>query len=198
MRRAALFAAVLALAWPAIARADQESGNRAYVAASQHGNCYARSIPSRDYGTQGRTRTYIVAERDEPDREIARFDWFAPQIRLECNVENANGRTGVSVVQIGPWPRGSAADNAMLAFAFYWNGVLLRSYSTLDIAGRPDNVHASVSHYTVVEEIVGYEWRGEGNHYNFIIRTTDGRTLTFDAGSGTLLSTEQTSSSDVP
>ena len=66
---------------------------------------------------------------------------------------------------------------------FYRDGVLLRRYSTLDIAGRPENVRASVSHYEVIGEIAGYAWL-DGNRYAFAVRTVDGRVLRFDAGTG--------------
>jgi hypothetical protein len=53
----------------------------------------------------------------------------------------------------------------------------------LEIAGEPDNVSQSVSHYTVVEEVLGFRWV-RGNEYVFEVRTTDRRTLAFDAVSG--------------
>ena len=185
----AVFAAIALLCTAPLAAADEEASNIAYVAASQYGNCYARSVPSAGYGTAGETLVYAVNARGGADGEAARYNWFAPQMRLECNVAGADGTIGHSIVQIGPWPRGDAADADTLALAFYWNGERVRRYSTLDIAGAPGNVSASVSHYTVIEEIVGYGWR-DSNRYSFVVRTTDGRTLTFDAGTGLLLSTE--------
>lgn len=187
MRRLITYAAtLLALSIAQPAHADDEASNRAYVAASQYGNCYAKSIPSEGYGTAGQTHVYSV-ERDA-DRLVQTYDWFAPQLRLECNVSGANGGpVGLSIVQIGPWPRGREANAEALALAFYWNGELMRRYSTLDIAGEPDNVSASVSHHTVIEEIVGYTWR-DGDMYTFTIRATDGRTITFEASSGAILS----------
>ncbi|NJK42400.1 MAG: hypothetical protein HC937_01200, partial [Aquincola sp.] len=56
------------------------------------------------------------------------------------------------------------------------DGKTVREYSTLDIAGKPDNVSSSVSHYTVIEEVLGFRWV-RGNEYVFELRTTDGRTL---------------------
>jgi hypothetical protein len=168
------------------ARADDEASNRAYVVASKYGNCYAKSIPATAYGTAGETRVYSV--EGDTDRLVQTYDWFAPQLRLECNVAGANdGPVGLSVVQVGPWPRGDWANAETLALAFHWNGAPVRSYSTLDIAGAPDNVSASVSHYTVIDEIIGYAWR-DGNRYTFTIRTTDGRAIHFDAATGAILS----------
>jgi hypothetical protein len=167
------------------ARADQEASNRPVVVASTYGNCYAKSVPSSDYGNDGQTRVYAVEAG--ADRLVATYDWFANTLRLECNVEGTSGAVGTSVVAFGPWPRGHEASKETLALAFYWNGKLLRRYSTLDIAGRPNNVSSSVSHYSVIDEIIGYQWTS-GNRYAFAVRTTDGRLLKFDAGTGKIIS----------
>jgi len=163
------------------ARADEEASNRPVVVAGQYGNCYAKSVPTGTYGSDGETRVYSV-ERDA-DRLVATYAWYANTLRLECNVAGKSGQVGTSVVEFGPWARGHKADSDTLALAFYWNGDLLRRYSTLEIAGRPDNISMSVSHYTVIDGIVGYEWI-DGNRYAFVVRTTDGRVLKFDAGTG--------------
>lgn len=70
----------------------------------------------------------------------------------------------------------------------------MKEYSTLDIAGAPDNVSRSVSHYTVIEDVLGYE-RQDGNGYLFRVATNDGRVLAFDPATGELESTERSASS---
>ena len=62
---------------------------------------------------------------------------------------------------------------------------LLRSYSTLDIAGAPDNVAASISHYTVFRDVEGFV-TADGKTV-FRMTTVDNRRLTFDPGTGNLL-----------
>jgi len=181
MRAATYFIAVAICAAPAPALADDEASNAPVVVASEHGNCYAKSVPASAYGSEGRTIVYAVEAG--ADREIATYNWYAQRLRLACNVEGRDGRVAASIVQFGPWPRGRVATADTLAFAFYRGGVLLRRYSTLDVAGRPDNVRASVSHYEVIGEIAGYAWL-DGNRYAFAVRTVDGRTLSFDAGTG--------------
>jgi hypothetical protein len=178
------FAAVLIVAVTSIsqARGDDEASNRSLVAASEYGNCYAKSVPAGTYGNEGETRVYAVDSA--ADRLVATYHWYANRIRLECNVAAATGEVETSVVEFGPWPRGNIANKETLALAFYWNGALLRRYSTLDIAGWRDNVSASVSHYSVIDTVVGYQWIS-GNKYAFAVRTTDGRVLRFDAGTGT-------------
>ena len=174
---------VLLAALPAFA--DDEASNRPLVVASEHGNCYAKSVPSARYGNEGQTHVYVV--EGGADTLVATFDWYADRLHLECNVADASGVTALSVVQFGPWARGQEASDDVLALAFYWNGRLLRRYSTLDIAGRPENVSASVSHYSVIDEVIGYQWV-DGNRYRFAIRTIDNRTITFDAAAGTIVS----------
>ena len=58
-----------------------------------------------------------------------------------------------TVVRVGTWPRGQVAGKTELAVAFYRDGKLLRRYSTLDIAGKPEAVHASISHHRVFGDI---------------------------------------------
>lgn len=181
MNRFALATALLFGLLPSAAvHADEEAGNLPHVQSDSWGRCYAKSVPSDTYGEAGTTRVYEVTAAE--DRLLASYGWFSQQIFLQCNMSN-NGDSGVSVVQIGPWPRGHAASADHLALAFYFNDRLLKRYSTLDIAGRPDNVQSSVSHYTVIERIDGYRWI-DGDRYAFDLRTSDGRTLSFDPTTG--------------
>ena len=168
---------VLAAVIPA--PADDEASNVAHVVASSYGRCYAKSVPEEYYGSQGTTRIFRV-EKDQ-DLPLHSFDWFSQRIYIACNVSDNKTPTGVSVVRFGSWARGHVASSDDLALGFYFKGKLLKEYSTLDIAGTPDNVSASVSHYTVIEEVLGYKWI-DGNEYAFRVTTTDGRTLSFDPG----------------
>lgn len=161
--------------------ADDEAGNSGHVAASEYGQCYAKSIPSERYGNEGRTRIYRVTEGE--DELIHEYDWFSQQIFLVCNASDSTRPTGVAAVSRGPWARGHEAGDDVLAIAFHYDGKTVREYSTLEIAGKPENVSASVSHYTVIEEVLGYHWV-RSNEYVFEVRTSDGRTLAFDAVTG--------------
>ena len=86
----------------------------------------------------------------------------------------------------GPWARGHTASDDVLAIAFHFNGKTVRKYSTLDVAGKPDNVSPSVSHYMVIEDVLGFR-RTTGNEYVFEVTTVDGRLLAFDPITGDLL-----------
>ncbi len=182
--------AILVLAGTiSLARADDEASNVPQVTASQYGRCYAKSVPAERSGSKGSTKIYVVQPGEDSLRDT--FSWYSNRIYLECGVGRANQHAGTSVVQFGPWARGSRAAADDLALAFHFAGKLVRRYSTLDIAGSPDNVSSSVSHYTVIERVEGYRWKGS-NFSVFEVVTTDGRRLTFDPTTGEILSEQST------
>jgi hypothetical protein len=160
------------------ARADEEGGNRAYVRASEWGAFYAKSVPATTYGTEGYTQVYRVAAAG-PDEPLHRYTWYSPEVFLE----GFPGTNDVYVVQLGPWARGHEARADHLAIAFFKNGKPLKSYSTLDIAGTPASVSASVSHYQVFGKRLGFR-RPFGNQLVFDIEDHSGVRLTFDAETG--------------
>jgi hypothetical protein len=164
--------------------ADDEGSNRAYVVSSQHGQCYAKSVPEESYGSKGTTKIYRVENKSDVLTDT--FSWYSHRIFLECNAGSPTEAVGVSVVRLGPWARGREANQNDLAIAFYWKGNLLKRYSTLDIAGRPDNVSSSVSHYVVFDGIKGYRWV-DSNRYVFDAKTIDGREMSFDTTTGEIL-----------
>lgn len=156
----------------------------AIVWASEYGQCYAKSVPDELYGSAGSTTVFLVGkDRDVPAHS---YDWFSQQIFIECNVSDSITPTGVSVVRLGPWSRGHVAGADQLAIGFYFKGQMLKEYSTLDIAGSPENVSTSVSHYAVFEKVLGYRQLG-GNRALFNVETVDGRTISFDAVSGEIV-----------
>lgn len=166
------------------AKADQEASNTLYVKTSQYGNCYVKSVPAQPYGTKGTTKVYAV--RPEDDLLVHTFNWYSQAVFIECNVVR-HSQVRASVVQMGRWPSGRKANEQELAIAFYYGGNLMRQYSTLDIAGSPDNVSNSRSHYTVISEVYGY-FLQKDNSWTFELLTTDRRRLAFDPSTGDLLS----------
>lgn len=142
-----------------------------------------KSIPAESYGGKG--TTHVLRVTDSRDTLAHSYDWFSQTIHIACNVSDDLTPTGISVVRFGPWARGHTASASHLAIGFYFKEKKLKEYSTLDIAGSPENVSASVSHYTVFEEVLGYRWLS-GNKAVFDVKTTDGRTLSFDPATGEL------------
>ena len=137
---------------------DQEAGNTPHMTVSKYGRCYAKSVPEERYGGKGITKVFTVGR--EQDQLVHRFDWFSQSLYLACNVSDSKTPVGVSLVRLGPWPRGRVATAAHPAIAFYYKGKEVKGYSTLDIAGDPENVSASVSHHTVIEKVVGFRRLG--------------------------------------
>lgn len=165
---------------PGLAQADTEGVNRPYVRAGEpDGSCYARAVPHDGYLQKGVTEIYEVTASSK-DRLLHRFKWYSSNIHLRC-AASATTQGNVSVVRLGKWPRGRLANDKELAIGFYNGGDMVASYSTLDIAGSPYNVRASVSHYRVIRKVIGF-----GYSDNFKVITADGRILNFDTKTGFL------------
>ena len=178
-----ILAMTLLLGLPAVAMADEERGNSAVVVASSDGECYAKSVPEGLFGDAGQTTVYEV--ETGTDRPLATFNWYAREIYLACGVY-LNGRNRYLVVRMGPWARGYRAAADDLALEIYSDGALLARYSTLDIAGTPDNVSHSVSHYRVFAQISGLGWSTTNDAYGFHATTIDDRELYFSPSDGAM------------
>ncbi len=179
---------VLALTGPALA--DREAANYGHVITDTWGTCYARSVPSEAYGNGGRTDIYRIGSLDEPDILVASFDFFSQQLFLDCQVSDGEGGFDVSVVALGPWPRGSEPDHETVALAMFFGSEEIARHSTLDIAGdRPGAVSCTVSHYQVIDRVNGFG-RDLDGHEVIILTTVDGQIMSFDLVTGDLLHTE--------
>ena len=159
------------------ASADDEASNVAYVKTSKYGRSYAKCIPAELYGSKGLTKVYLVREGE--DQLESSYPWYSKEVYL------SDRPGGVSVVRLGPWARGQTAKREDLAIGFYFSGKTLKEYSTLDIAGTPDNVGRSVSHYTVFKEVAGYRETDGGAIFDVV--TVGGRVISFDVRTGEIL-----------
>ena len=180
--RVSIIVGLVMLAAPVLA--DDEASNVPQVAVDRFGRCYTKSVPTATYGSQGTTRVYGVEARQ--DSVINTYPWFSSEVHLQCSTRMPDGSYEVAVVQLGPLARGQRATAEHLAIAFHAGGRRLRSYSTLDIAGSPERVWASVSHYSVIREVEGFVAVGAASVFRLV--TVDGRLLTFDPATGALLS----------
>lgn len=160
--------------------ADEARPNAPIVAAGDDGTCYAKSVPAGIAGQRGTTTVYNVAA--SKDVRVSTYDWYSSHIHLRCNAWR-NGRSETTVVRMGPWAEGHRANRTDLALAFYVNGKLVKQYSTLDIAGKPDDVGGSVSHYTVFSSVDGFQWQDDGA-LDFIATRVDGMRMRFAADTG--------------
>ena len=169
--------------------ADQEVVNGPYVRACDYGIIYARAVPADgDDREAGTTRIYRVREQEDQKDELwTTYNWYAQDMVIAWTGK------GVCVIRFGPWPRGHKATADQLAVAFYLEGKLLKSYSTLDIAGKADNVETSKSHYTVIKK--HSTTRGPvDNRFTLNVETVDGRIISFDPTTGETISTITTPS----
>lgn len=173
--------------------ADDQIANFPYLAAAAHdpnirGSCYVIAWPDDDDPDDqtGVTRVFrpveFPADTVRLDMPEVSYDWYSHTVFADCDFSR-QGEPGISVVRFGPWPRGGHANERQLAIAFYFNDDLLARYSTLDIAGSPDNVDQSAYHYVVFRRVLG--WR-DGNR-SFAVETVDGRVLSFDLATGRLI-----------
>lgn len=161
--------------------ADSEAPPRVHVKSSENGGYYAKSVPEGYDQAKGKTYIYRVGKSE--DELLYTYDWFASQIYL----------LNASLVRLGSWARGSEAAQDDLGVGFYSRGQVLKEYSTLDIVNMgykdANNIQRSISHYTVFEEILGYQWSGATRYY-FDVKTHEDRILSFNIETGKLRTEE--------
>ena len=155
--------------------ADEEATNYPYVKSGLYGKVYAKSVPDEVLGTKGNTKVLRVGETE--DTLVVTYPWFTQELYL------LDTYSGISVVRRGPWPSGNQAKDSDLALEFWLDGKKLQSFSTLDIAKDPDNVSVTISHYTVIRDVLGYKWI-DPSGWTFEVQTHDGRVLRFDVETG--------------
>lgn len=136
----------------------------------------AKAIPQFENGATGKTKVYEV--RRGFDKKLYTYDWFPGALMVERIPR------GVVLVRFGHWPGGTIPSDETLCFAFYLNGNLTKSYSTLDIAGSPNNVAKTVSHHRILRRTYPIRINPASHKHEFAFETLDGRVLRFDVESG--------------
>ena len=159
-----------------LALADSEIPNSPIVASGDDGSCYAKSVPASIDGSKGFTRVYRVKAGE--DELVTEYPWYALRLRLACVDSNP------VLIRIGPWPRGVGPSDEDLGIAFYRGGRMIRSHSTLDIAGNPPKFTSSASHYNVLSYEFRFETDPSGWAYYFVAGLAQGGEVAFDAFSG--------------
>jgi hypothetical protein len=172
-----------------MAVADVLQSNAPHVVASRDGRCYAKSVPAEDFGSSGVTSVYRV--EGGVDTLLHSYDWYSQGLWIRY-FGRQGSPPGVSLVRLDP--TGNLPAEAALAIAFYMDGKLLKKYSTLDIASRPDNVKRGTVYYGMIQHVEGYAW-DESHDKILWIATVDGRLLSFDPNTGELLRTRRIESS---
>jgi hypothetical protein len=115
--------------------------------------------------------------------------WYASRVFLATD--------GKHLVRIGNWPRGRKPQPDHLAVAFYADGQLVKSYSTVDLIKDMSKVQASTGHYGFLgSESMGFvKFVGPMEHAKddtqFELTMVDGVHYVFSVADGTILSSSQ-------
>jgi len=160
--------------------ADEERTNEPVVFSSWDGTCYAKSVPRSDFGDDGTTTIYKVGVASDAASDA--FNWYSRSVYVLCDVWDG-AHSWTAVVRVFKMSSGFQADNETPAIEFYVSGKLVKRYSTLEIAGKPENVFVSVSHYTPFRTVLGFRANGSGQ-FEFVTILADGRELRFDWKTG--------------
>ncbi len=161
------------------ARADSIRPAYPYVTASVDGRYYFKMAPAPehdyDWDTHGSGTMFEVSAtgQDKPLWNISGWYAFATYVSYD----------GKYLVRMGNWPPGEPSSKH-LAIAFYENGKLVKSYSTVEILKNPDNAPRSVSHYQFLDKTLGFN----AYDYKFSIRTVENIEYTFDVTNGKIIS----------
>lgn len=174
LTRLLLATLILSIAAPVVA--DEEIAPYPYVVAAGGGRYYLKLVPQRGTRDVGNGAVYSVS-RSGPDQVVYRTTgWFAFQTFLSYN--------GEQIVRIGNWPRGHRPSSAHLAIAFYTRGKLVKQYSTAELIKDPSKVQPTVSHYSFLRKLIGFE---HSYSTRFSLISVDGIRYTFDARTGKIL-----------
>jgi hypothetical protein len=159
--------------------ADSPAPAKRFTVYSADKSVRVDSIPKDTFGSKGKTQVFDVTHRK---KLLYQFDWYANGLRVERTP------SGISLIRFGAWPWGQKASRDVPAFSFYLGEKLLKSYSTLDIAGDPDNVISSVSHHIYAHGERAIRYNAQQRRFELGIERIDGRFLTFDIETGEMLS----------
>ena len=185
-----VFGCILALVLAGVAHCDTPATPLPYVTSSREGRYFFRMMP-RNGGTDQKHDGYGIAFRvqfDGSDREVWRTEgWFSFQVFLSDD--------GHSLVALGPWGYGREPKQDDLAVAFYYEGKLIREYSTDELVDDHTAVLASTSHYFwLARDRLHFSDTSAGEHEprftrpdRFQLKTIDGITYIFRTETGEIV-----------
>lgn len=179
--RKSLIALLVALCC-SCARADQPIEPYPYVSASVNGKYYFKMVPpvldksGREWKevTPGSGTLFEVSAVGQDKPLWSTSGWYALDTFVSYD--------GRYLVRMGGWVVGEPSRKH-LAIAFYENGKLIKSYSTIEVLKNPSNVPRTVSTYRYLNEIIGFR----PYTYEFSIRTVEDIEYTFDVKNGNVM-----------
>lgn len=182
MPRLALF--LLALSSGSVTTADSPAPPTPRITTSQSGEHIFVSTPNAETPWDTRKAQGVAYHLDSSGnlKESWRIDgWYSFSTFLLND--------GRHLVRMGPWNVGYKPEAEDLAIAFYEDGKLIKSYSTVELVKDPSKVHVSSSHYDWLTD-----W-DQTTHApklaandSFTLTTADGIHYKFDARTGNILS----------
>ena len=157
-----------------------------YIVASDSRFFYFKMIvdrpnePSSYFGGDGFFgEAYSISSTGEDSLLWRTEGWYSFKVYLSNN--------GKYLVRTGLWP-GQPIKTADLAFAFYENGKLIKSYSTVDLIKNKEEVEYSVSHYEFKRKVEFDSFTNQLKLY-----TTDNYVYTFSIFTGDIIALEKES-----
>lgn len=177
--------------------ADSEQSQYPYITTSQGGRCFffMKSDPNDIYNRQKGTGICYEITNNGEFKELWRTEgWYSFRTFLVWASEGERPiRQHLYLVRMGNWHRGNKLSEDDLAVAFYKDGKLLKSYSTVDLIHDKSKVEKSVSHYQYLDD--RYEPKLEYNLIKnqriFKLVTVDGIHYQFDVKTGKYLKQSQ-------
>jgi hypothetical protein len=168
--------------------ADTEALPYPYVSVSADGRYYFKMLPDpKDMCDENKSKgTMFEVSATGPDKALWSVSgWYARKTYVSCD--------GKYLVRMGNWPRGAPSKNH-IAVAFYMNGELVKSHSTVDLLKDPSRVPRSMSHYKWLREVFGFN----GCSHIFALETVEYIRYTFDCRQGTVISSKSLLGSSSP
>jgi len=156
-----------------------------YVVSSQDGKYYFKMIPNKkDTWNYAKAKGTLYEVRAGKDKLVySVFGWYAYQVFISNN--------GKYLIRMGDWASGEpkAGD---LAVAFYEDGKIKKSYSTVDLRKNPAQVPRSISHYKWLEDVSTSYLSTD----MFSVVTVEKVEITFNIISGEIMFTEPVKDSE--
>jgi hypothetical protein len=174
--------------------ADDEQSQYPYVTAALGGRCFflMKSDPNDIYNREKGTGICYEVTNNGEFKELWRTEgWYSFRTFLAswADSNDAPIRQHYYLVRLGNWPRGRKPSADHIGVAFYKDGVLMKSYSTVDLIRNKSAIHPSVSHYQFLDNkfdpILEYQY--EKNRLLFKLVTIDGVHYQFDVTTGQIL-----------
>jgi hypothetical protein len=160
-----IFLFVIGRSWPV--SADFQVPNSVIEECSANEQFCFSSTPTSDYGVSGKTVVYRKDNKKEILYTVEKYGYF---------FISDDGRS--LVVLTG---HNGSPQKDHIGISFYYDGKVIKEYSTLEIAENEDNVERSAVGYSEVKSV-------EIDGKYFFLQRIDGGWIKFDISTGAIIS----------